>query len=170
MIGHGHAKDSSNLRFTSPAFLGDLGKGGSITDRETKGESKPIDCLQGWRPYFLRIRVNHHHPQHLKSSQFRNTLSQLTVCTGPSMSEWSSSVASMTAIRQAAMSSGRSKSNGVSISNDGVGIPWDEKCRSIIDVFVWIELANFNIVLEAIEIYNWIGCCKYFRFGRVPVC
>lgn len=39
------------------------------------------------------------------------------------MSEWSSSVASMIVDRHAAMSFGRSNSNGVSISNDGVGMP-----------------------------------------------
>ena len=50
MIRHGHTKDSPNLRFASPAFLGYLGKRSGFTDGKTQGESKPMDCLQGWRP------------------------------------------------------------------------------------------------------------------------
>lgn len=50
MIRHGHTKNAPNLRFASPAFLGDLGKRSSFADRETQCESKPINRLQGWRP------------------------------------------------------------------------------------------------------------------------
>lgn len=50
------------------------------------------------------------------------------------------------------MSLGRSSLKGVSMSNDGVGIPWEEKYWSILDVFVWIEWASSTILLEAIVI------------------
>lgn len=56
MVRHGHAKDSPNLRFTSPASRGYLGKCSGFPDWETEGEAKPIDCLQGWRPQFLRVQ------------------------------------------------------------------------------------------------------------------
>lgn len=92
-------------------------------------------------------------PAMSRTSAFCHTLSQLTVCTGPTMSEWSSSVASRTAARLAAMSSGRSISNGVSISNDGVGMPWEEKCRSTFIVFVWMQLASSTILLEVMVTY-----------------
>lgn len=166
MVRHGHAKDSPNLGFTSPAFRGYLCKRSGFPDRETEGEAKPIDCLQGWRPQFLRRSVNHKNPGDLKILKFFFTLSQLTVWIGPSMSEWSSSVASMIVDRHAAISIGRSNSNGVSISNDGVGMPWAEKCWSTFDVFTWIELANSSILLEDMVFDGRIGCYKILGFIR----